>query len=140
MATGPGNDILSATTSLTFLFSLFQAGFNYIIDTYLWGAASALSINTVVRSAFGAGKPLFLVILLLRSAGSRASFAGFPLFAGQMYRKLSTPGASSLLGGLAVLFIPVPFLLMKYGKKIRGMSKNAYVATHLFFRSLLSRR
>lgn len=44
-----------------------------------------------------------------------------------VYRKLGTPGASSLLGGLAVVFVPVPFLLMKYGKKIRGMSKNAIV-------------
>ncbi|GAA6063686.1 hypothetical protein JCM10212_003353 [Sporobolomyces blumeae] len=85
---------------------VFLSGFNYLIDTYLYNAASALAINTVVRSSFG---------------------AGFPLFAGQMYRKLGTPGASSLLGGLAILFIPVPFVLYKYGKKIRSMSKNAVV-------------
>lgn len=65
-------------------------------------AASALSINTVVRSTFG---------------------AGFPLFAGQMYRKLGTGGASSLLGGLAILFIPAPVILMKYGPRIRALSK-----------------
>ncbi|GAA5901619.1 hypothetical protein JCM6882_006025 [Rhodosporidiobolus microsporus] len=85
---------------------VFLAGFNYLIDCYLWNAASALAINTVVRSAFG---------------------AGFPLFAGQMYDRLSIQGASSLLGGIAILFVPVPFLLKKYGKKIRGMSKNAVV-------------
>ncbi|KAL8287242.1 hypothetical protein RQP46_003694 [Phenoliferia psychrophenolica] len=85
---------------------VFLGCFNYLIDCYLQNAASALAINTVFRSSFG---------------------AGFPLFAGQMYRKLGTPGASSLLGGLAVVFIPVPFLLMKYGKRIRGMSKNAIV-------------
>jgi len=85
---------------------LFLSGFNYLIDCYLMNAASALSVNTVVRSAFG---------------------AGFPLFAGQMYRKLGTPGASSLLGGLAIVFIPAPILLMKYGKRIRAMSKNAIV-------------
>ncbi|GAA5880257.1 hypothetical protein JCM1840_003411 [Sporobolomyces johnsonii] len=90
---------------LTILY-VFLSGFNYMIDCYLWNAASALSINTVVRSSFG---------------------AGFPLFAGQMYRKLGTPGASSLLGGLAIVFVPVPFLLYKYGKKIRAMSKNAVV-------------
>ncbi|GAA5837887.1 hypothetical protein JCM5353_006454 [Sporobolomyces roseus] len=87
----------------------FLCGFNYIIDTYLYNAASALSINTVVRSAFG---------------------AGFPLFANQMYAKLSTPGATGLLGGLAVVFIPVPFVLYKYGKKIRSLSKNAVVLDH----------
>ncbi|KAK4056904.1 hypothetical protein OIO90_002154 [Microbotryomycetes sp. JL221] len=85
---------------------IFLACFNYIIDTYLFNAASALSINTVFRSSLG---------------------AGFPLFAGQMYARLGTPGASSLLGGLAILFIPVPFVLYRYGKKIRSMSKNAYV-------------
>lgn len=67
-------------------------------------AASALAINTVCRSAFG---------------------AGFPLFASQMYAKLGTPGASSLLGGLALVFMPAPFVLYKYGKKIRSLSKNA---------------
>ncbi|ORY88065.1 major facilitator superfamily domain-containing protein [Leucosporidium creatinivorum] len=85
---------------------VFLACFNYIIDCYLMNAASALAINTVVRSSFG---------------------AGFPLFAGQMYRKLSTPGATGLLAGLALVFVPMPFLLMKYGKKIRAMSKNAIV-------------
>ncbi|GAA5924642.1 hypothetical protein JCM3775_005432 [Rhodotorula graminis] len=85
---------------------VFLTGFNYIIDCYLWGAASALSINTVVRSAFG---------------------AGFPLFTTQMYARLGIQGASSLLGGLAIVFIPIPFVLIKYGKKIRGMSKNAVV-------------
>ncbi|GAA5870316.1 hypothetical protein JCM3774_004639 [Rhodotorula dairenensis] len=85
---------------------VFLTGFNYMIDCYLWNAASALSINTVIRSTFG---------------------AGFPLFATQMYRTLGTGGASSLLGGLAILFIPVPFVLIKYGKRIRGLSKNAVV-------------
>ncbi|GAA5877931.1 hypothetical protein JCM8547_007083 [Rhodosporidiobolus lusitaniae] len=85
---------------------VFLSGFNYLIDCYLWNAASALAINTVVRSAFG---------------------AGFPLFATQMYDTLGIQGASSLLGGLAIVFVPVPFLLKRYGKKIRGMSKNAVV-------------
>ncbi|BGP15715.1 hypothetical protein JCM10213v2_003704 [Rhodosporidiobolus nylandii] len=85
---------------------VFLTGFNYMIDCYLWNAASALAINTVVRSGFG---------------------AGFPLFATQMYNKLTIQGASSLLGGLAIVFVPVPFLLVKYGRKIRSMSKNAIV-------------
>ncbi|TNY21912.1 major facilitator superfamily domain-containing protein [Rhodotorula diobovata] len=85
---------------------VFLTGFNYLIDCYLWGAASALSINTVVRSSFG---------------------AGFPLFTTAMYNRLGIQGACSLLGGLAILFVPIPFLLIKYGKKIRGLSKNAVV-------------
>ncbi|GAA6014046.1 hypothetical protein JCM10207_000218 [Rhodosporidiobolus poonsookiae] len=85
---------------------IFLTGFNYLIDCYLWNAASALAINTVVRSSFG---------------------AGFPLFATQMYERLTIQGASSLLGGLAILFMPIPYILIKYGKRIRGMSKNALV-------------
>ncbi|KAI5477609.1 hypothetical protein MNV49_006096 [Pseudohyphozyma bogoriensis] len=85
---------------------IFLGVFNYLIDTYLMNAASALAINTVCRSAFG---------------------AGFPLFATQMYNKLSTPGATGLLAGIATVFIPVPFVLYRYGKKIRMMSKNAII-------------
>jgi hypothetical protein len=44
-----------------------------------------------------------------------------------MYDRLGVPGASSLLGGLALVFLPAPFLLYKYGRKIRAMSKNAMV-------------
>jgi hypothetical protein len=44
-----------------------------------------------------------------------------------MYDRLTIVGATCLLGGLATVFIPVPFLLKKYGKRIRGMSKNAVV-------------
>lgn len=60
---------------------------NYIPDAYPEYAASVLAGNDLFRSAFG---------------------AGFPLFASQMYNKLGVGGASSLLGGLSVLFIPIP--------------------------------
>lgn len=33
---------------------------------------------------------------------------GFPLFAGQMYTKLGTVGATALLAGLTTLMIPLP--------------------------------
>ena len=49
------------------------------------------------------------------------------MFASQMYAKLGIIGASCLLGGLAIVFMPVPFVLFKYGRKIRSMSKNAMV-------------
>lgn len=77
-------------------------GVNHIIDSYLWSAASALSASTVVRSAFG---------------------AGFPLFASQMYSKLGTQWASSLLGFIALVLAPVPLVLMKYGPALRARSK-----------------
>ncbi|GAA6055076.1 hypothetical protein JCM3770_001784 [Rhodotorula araucariae] len=98
--------ILAVVLLGTCVLAIFLCGFNYIIDCYLWGAASALSINTIVRSSLG---------------------AGFPLFTVQMYDRLGVQGACSLLGGLAILFVPIPFVLIKYGKRIRGLSKNALV-------------
>ncbi|THG98447.1 hypothetical protein EW145_g7424 [Phellinidium pouzarii] len=61
---------------------LFLPLFNYIIDSYLFVAASALAASTVVRSLFG---------------------AAFPLFATQMYDALDPRWASTLLGYGATL-------------------------------------
>ncbi|EIW76467.1 hypothetical protein CONPUDRAFT_16955, partial [Coniophora puteana RWD-64-598 SS2] len=83
---------------------IFLSLLNYIIDAYLIAAASALSANTIVRSCFG---------------------AGFPLFATQMYEKLGPQWASTLLGCIAVIMIPIPFVLIKYGTKLRAKSKFA---------------
>ncbi|WVF67479.1 hypothetical protein IAT40_002235 [Kwoniella sp. CBS 6097] len=81
---------------------MFVSLFNYIIDVYLWSAASALAGATVVRSLFG---------------------AAFPLFATQMYEKLGTQWASSLLGFLALVLAPIPIVLMIYGSKLRARSR-----------------
>lgn len=84
--------------------SVQLALFNYIIDAYLMVAASALASSTVVRSAFG---------------------AGFPLFATQMYEKLNPRWASTLLAFITLILIPIPFVLFKFGPKIRRTSKFA---------------
>ena len=81
---------------------IFLALFNYIIDAYLFVAASALAANTVIRSAFG---------------------ASFPLFATQMYEQLNSRWASTLLGLLAIVMAPIPFVLTKYGPLLRRRSK-----------------
>jgi multidrug resistance protein len=83
--------------------NVFVGLFNYIVDAYLPLAASALAGNTVMRSAAG---------------------AGFPLFTTQMFDTLTVKWACTLLGGLALLMMPIPFVLVKYGPKIRAMSKN----------------
>ncbi|CAG8950600.1 hypothetical protein HYFRA_00002809 [Hymenoscyphus fraxineus] len=76
----------------------------YIGDAYPQYAASALAGNNFWRALFG---------------------AGFPMFATAMYRKLGVDGASSLLGVISVLFVPVPFFLYSYGARIRKASKTA---------------
>ncbi|GJE99509.1 MFS general substrate transporter [Phanerochaete sordida] len=83
---------------------LFLALFNYIVDAYLMYAASALAANTVVRSLFG---------------------AGFPLFAAQMYEALDPRWASTLLGLVALVMTPIPLVLFRYGPALRARSKYA---------------
>lgn len=83
---------------------IFLGLFNYLVDAYLIVAASAIASSTVVRSTFG---------------------AGFPLFATNMYEKLNPRWASTLLGCISLLMIPIPFGLYRYGPWIRRTSKYA---------------
>ena len=73
-------------------FLLFNSVLNYLGDAYPEYAASVLAGNDFMRSAFG---------------------AGFPLFATAMYHKLGVDWASSLLAFLGIAFIPIPFFLWK---------------------------
>lgn len=70
----------------------------YLIDTFNIYAASAIAANTVVRSIFGTVLPL----------------AGPP-----MYARLGLGWGNTLLAFIALIFTPVPFLLLKYGERIR---------------------
>jgi len=83
---------------------LFLSLFNYTIDVYLAETASALSATTIVRSLFG---------------------ATFPLFASQMYKALNPRWASTLLGCVAILMIPIPALFIRYGPALRERSRFA---------------
>ncbi|KAI0312949.1 hypothetical protein OF83DRAFT_1066383, partial [Amylostereum chailletii] len=77
---------------------------NYLADAYPTYAASVLAGNDLIRSSFG---------------------ASFPLFAGAMYRNLGVGWASTLLALLSCSFIPIPILLLRYGERIRMLSKRA---------------
>ena len=54
-------------------------------------------------------------------------FADIPLalFATQMFHNLGVGWAGSLLGFLAVAFMPIPFLFYIFGARLRKLSKNA---------------
>ena len=45
--------------------------------------------------------------------------AGFPLFATAFYVNVGHEWASSILGFLALLLVPIPFILSKYGRALR---------------------
>lgn len=83
---------------------IFVAYLNYLTDTYLMYAASALAANTVARSAAGAASPLFTQY---------------------MFNALGVGGGGSLIGGVACLLAPIPFIFYKYGGPIRERSKFA---------------
>ncbi|CAA19050.1 Spermidine family transporter [Schizosaccharomyces pombe] len=83
---------------------IFLQCINYLIDAYLFRAASAIAANTIMRSAMA---------------------AGFPLFAVQMFHNMGVGWAGSLLGFIATALIPMPFVFFFFGRKIRRMSKMA---------------
>ncbi|CAK5264536.1 unnamed protein product [Mycena citricolor] len=83
---------------------IFLSLFNYIIDTYLHVAATALAANTIIRSIFG---------------------AVFPLFATQMFDGLGPQWAASVLGFVALAMVPVPIVLIRYGPYLRSKSRHA---------------
>ncbi|KGO46723.1 Major facilitator superfamily domain, general substrate transporter [Penicillium expansum] len=82
--------------------------------------------------AFGA---VFIVIGLfwIYAASSTAAItflrsllaAGLPLAAKPMIRALGIGPAVSIVGAVAAVLLPVPFLFMKYGPKLRELSKLA---------------
>ncbi|KAK2036568.1 hypothetical protein LZ31DRAFT_636503 [Colletotrichum somersetense] len=85
-------------------FLLFNSVTNYLNDVCSECVAGILAGNDFLRSALG---------------------AGFPLFAMAMYERLGVAWASSTLAFISVAFIPIPFILYCYSEKTRHKSKNA---------------
>lgn len=83
---------------------IFLSLINYTVDAYLFAAASALAASTVSRSIFG---------------------AVFPLFARQMFESLNPRWASTVLGIVAAVMIPIPIVLRRYGPYLRSRSRFA---------------
>jgi DHA1 family multidrug resistance protein-like MFS transporter len=83
---------------------LYASIYPYLTDLYPDYAASALAGNVFLRSVMGACLPL----------GGHA-----------LYSNLGTGWASTLLGLLSCLFIPLPFILWKKGGDIRRKSRRA---------------
>ncbi|KAI1858648.1 hypothetical protein JX265_010741 [Neoarthrinium moseri] len=86
------------------LMAIFLQALNYLVDAYLMFAASAIAGNTFLRSLCG---------------------AGFPLFSTYMFNGLGIQWASTLLGCVAALLVPIPVIFYLYGEKIRAKSSFA---------------
>ncbi|KAH8807427.1 bicyclomycin resistance protein [Xylogone sp. PMI_703] len=83
---------------------VFLQCMNFLVDTYGPYAASAVSANTILRSVFA---------------------CALPIAARPMFETLGVAPASSLLGGISCLALPVPLLFMRYGATLRAKSKFA---------------
>jgi len=90
------------------IFLLFNAILNYLQDAYPAKQASVLAGNDFFRSSMASGFPLFAPFLFKRLGGLGGVAWG-----------------STLLAGLTLIFVPIPYVLHRYGKQIRHRSKNA---------------
>lgn len=95
---------LAGTLLSTSIMLIFVSYLNYLTDTYLMYTASAMAANTICRSAAGAAAPLFTQ---------------------RMFDVLGVGGGGSLIGGVAVVLAPIPFVFYKYGEPIRKRSRFA---------------
>ncbi|KAK7207797.1 major facilitator superfamily domain-containing protein [Myxozyma melibiosi] len=84
---------------------LYNAGNNYLVDSYAHYAASALAAKTCIRSFWGAAVPLFTI---------------------QMFHKMGNQWAGSFLGFLGLACCAIPYGFYFYGARIRSRSKYAY--------------
>ncbi|KAF2198167.1 MFS general substrate transporter [Delitschia confertaspora ATCC 74209] len=76
----------------------FMPASTYLVDVFTVYAASAMAANTVMRSLFA---------------------ALIPLSSQKMYAALGYGWGNSLLGFVSLLLIPIPFLFIRYGERIR---------------------
>jgi DHA1 family multidrug resistance protein-like MFS transporter len=95
---------IAGTFLATSILLIFVGFINYLVDVYITCAASAVAANTIIRSACGAAAPLFTQY---------------------MFDALGVGGGGSLIGGIAVLLAPIPFIFYWYGEEIRRRSSFA---------------
>ncbi|KAK3687556.1 fluconazole resistance protein [Podospora appendiculata] len=88
-----GSEFMGAGTIINFM-----SISTYLVDAYTTYAASAVAAATVLRSLLGALLPL---------AGNR------------MFDTLGVGWGVSVMGFVAVAFVPMPFILYFYGRRIR---------------------
>lgn len=86
------------------LMAIFLQALNYLVDSYLMFAASAIAGNTFLRSLCG---------------------AGFPLFSQYMFNGMGINWAATLLGCVAAALVPIPVIFYLYGHKLRAKSRFA---------------
>lgn len=96
--------VIGASLYVPGIYLLFQSILVYLPVSYPHYVASILAGNDFFRSSVAAGFPLF----------GRIYFTNVGLGAG-----------NSILAGIAIGMIPILYALMRYGARLRAMSKYA---------------
>ncbi|KAF9024515.1 MFS general substrate transporter [Hymenopellis radicata] len=86
------------------IYLIFDAVQNYLADGYGEYASSAISAQGFIRNMLA---------------------ASFPLYSTQMFTNIGYQWAGTLCALIATVMIPLPFILMKYGERIRERSPYA---------------
>ncbi|KAF9461092.1 major facilitator superfamily domain-containing protein [Collybia nuda] len=94
--------VIGITIYMWATYTIYLAVFAYLADCYGVYASSALAGQSLSRNIMG---------------------AAFPLFTQVMFRNLTYKWANTLFACIAVLMIPIPYILFVYGPIIRGWSK-----------------
>ncbi|KAJ9650176.1 hypothetical protein H2198_010512 [Neophaeococcomyces mojaviensis] len=89
-------------------YTLILMTYLYVEDSYMVFSASALAGVGLVRNLAG---------------------AGFPLFGTQLFSNEGYNWAGTILGCLALLLVPIPFILERYEVKLRA--KSPYARQHM---------
>ncbi|KAI0164209.1 MFS general substrate transporter [Hypoxylon sp. FL1284] len=89
------------------IFYIYLATFNYLADSYQTYASSALAAQSFCRNVLG---------------------GAFPLVTGPLIRNLGEDAMGGLLGGIATALTIVPWVLVFFGRSIRGRSAFATVS------------
>lgn len=79
------------------LMGIFLSAQNYAVESYLQVSASVLAACAFMRASFA---------------------AAFPLFAQQMFHNMGVQWAGTLLGCIALLMVPIPFLFKYYADRL----------------------
>ena len=86
------------------IFAVYNASFNYMSDAYGSHASSAIAAQNTFRNVLGGITPLFII---------------------QWYDGLGFRWTSFMIGMIALALSSIPFILFKFGPKIRNKSKFA---------------
>lgn len=93
--------VLASTVWGWSFYTLILMTFTYTEDAYKTFSASALAGIGLIRNLFG---------------------AAFPLFAHSLFTQLGYDWAGTLLAVLALVLVPIPFILSQHGRVLREKS------------------